>query len=204
MNPVFPPEVQQMLRQASEKTSNQRFVCRVFDYEWNQFVEMWAPRILAFVEDALGPYGTTPRTTILPIADGFHIAGANASFDLRSGQISLATSLAGNPGVILEKLTHEMVHGSLANFPEGDPFYEEGVVDYSTWVMAHAPCWEPHREAMIKAAADNIRNRRERALSTGTDYDRKRWAGGLHASLAHGPYIVAALRMKKQEGNLTW
>jgi hypothetical protein len=52
--------------------------------------------------------------------------------------------------------------------------------------------------------ADNIRNRRDRALKTGSDYDRKRWAGGVYAMTMHGPFVVASLRMKKEEGNLTW
>lgn len=204
MSPVFPEEVQRFLRQASEAPSGQAFTCSIFGPEWNGFVEHWAPRIHAFVYNALGAYGTNPRPDILALTDGFHIAGANASFDTRSGQIRLATSMEGLPGVTLEKLTHEMVHGALSKFPENDPFYEEGYVDYSTWVMAHAPFWGAYREPMIQAAADNIRNRRERALKTGNDYDRKRWAGGLYASIAFGPYIVSMLRQRKLEGNLTW
>lgn len=159
----------------------------------------------AFVADALGPYGTEPRQEILALSDGFHMACANASFDLASGQIRLGTHLVNQPGVTLEKLTHEMIHGSLADFPnDEDGFYTEGYVDYSTWVLAHAPIWEPYRQEMIQAAADNIRTRRERALRTGNDYDRKRWAGGLFAMTAYGPYIIAMLRQKKAEGNLTW
>lgn len=194
-----------MLRQASEKTAFQQFSCQVFDDpQWNQFVELWAPRIHSFVYEALGPYATEPLPSILPLSDGFHIAGANASFNIVSGQIQLTPAMAGNPGVILEKLTHEMTHGALAGFPEGDSFYEEGYVDYSVWVMAHAPVWGPYRDMMIKAAADNIRNRRDRALTTGSNYDRKRWAGGVYAMTAHGPFVVASLRMKKEEGNMTW
>ena len=204
MATAFPEEVQHMLRQASTDAKGQQFRCRIFAPEWNSFVEFWAPKIHGFVLEALGTYGVNPRGEILEITDGFHIAGANASFDLSDGQIRLATSVEGLAGVTLEKLTHEMVHGALARFPEGDPFYEEGWVDYSVWVMAHAPCWGVYRDEMIKAAADNIRNRRERALKTGNDYDRKRWAGGLYASVAVGPYIVAMLRQRKIEGNLTW
>lgn len=204
MSAEFPAEVSGFLRQASEFQVGQPFSCTIFGPDWNSFVEHWAPRIHAFVRNALGPYGTNPKPEILALTDGFHIAGANASFDTLSGQIRLATSVEGLPGVTLEKLTHEMIHGALSKFPEGDPFYEEGYVDYSTWVAAHAPFWGPYRDAMIQAAADNIRNRRERALKTGNDYDRKRWAGGLYATTAFGPYIVAMLRQRKIEGNLTW
>jgi hypothetical protein len=138
------------------------------------------------------------------MADGMHSAGATASFNPMTGQICLSTSVSGKPGQTLEKLTHEMIHGSLAAFPEGDPFYEESYVDYSVWVMAHAPAWNPYRDAMIEAAAFNIKFRRERALATNTDYDRKRWAGGVYAMLAYGPFIIARLRNKKLEGDLTW
>lgn len=192
-----------MLRQASNAPVGQPFSCKIFPDAWNGFVELWAPRIHSFVAEALGPYAINPLPVIEPISDAFHAAGANASFSSR-GQICLGPHMVGDPGVTLEKLTHEMLHASLAAFPEGDPFYEEGVVDYSTWVLAHAPYWEPYRADMIKAAADNIRNRRERAFSTRTDYDRKRWAGGLYASMAYGPHIIATFRQRKLEGNLTW
>lgn len=192
-----------MLRQASNAPVGQSFTCQVFGSPWDGFVELWAPRIHAFVREALGPYAVNPLPLILPISDGFHASGANASFAM-NGQICLATHMDGDPGVTLEKLTHEMVHASLAAFPEGDPFYEEAVADYGTWIMAHAPCWEPYREVMVKAAEDNIRNRRERALKTGTDYDRKRWAGGIFMSVMYGPYVISTFRQRKLEGNLTW
>lgn len=201
---AIPSDVRELLRKASEEAPTLRFSCQILDDPSNQFVELWAPRIHAFVYNALGPYGTGPLPVIHKIEDGHHTAGATASFDISSGQISLATSVNGNFGVILEKLTHEMTHGSLAKFPEGDPFYEEGFVDFSVWVMSHAPIWSAYRDLMIAAAADNIRNRRERALRGGSDYDRKRWAGGLYASTAYGPYIIAILKQKKLEGNLTW
>jgi hypothetical protein len=193
-----------MLRTASEETPRQRFVCQILDPQWNQFVELWAPRIHAFVFNAFGPYGKEPLTEIRKLQDGHHIAGATASFDPSTGQIRLSTSVQGNPGQILEKLTHEMTHGALAQFPEGDAYYEEGWVDYSVWVMAHAPLWEPYRDSMIQSAEGNIRNRRERALRGGSDWDRKRWSGGLYASVAFGPYIVATLKQRKTEGNFTW
>lgn len=192
-----------MLRQASNAPVGQQFSCQVFGSSWDGFVELWAPRIHSFVAEALGPYAINPLPTILPVSDAFHAAGANASF-ASNGQICLGTHMDSDPGVTLEKLTHEMLHASLAAFPEGDPFYEEGIVDYSTWILAQAPYWEPYREDMIKAAADNIRNRRKRAFSTRTDYDRKRWTGGLYASMAYGPHIIATFRQRKIEGNFTW
>jgi hypothetical protein len=204
MTPI-PEGVHQLLRQASEAGPNREFKCAAFPDHWNQFVSDWAPRIHAFVEDALGPYGTQPKSEILPLSEGFHMACANASFDLISGQIRLGTHLVDQPGATLEKLTHEMIHGSLALFPnDDDGYYTEGYVDYSTWILAHAPIWEPYRQEMIQAAADNIRNRRERALKTGNDYDRKRWSGGLFAMTAYGPYIIAMLRQRKAERNFTW
>ncbi len=193
-----------MLKQASGAIPTREFTCRFYPPVWNAFVELWAPKIHAFVEDALGPYGTQPNPEIHPLSDGFHMACANASFDLMSGQICLGTHLVDEPGATLEKLTHEMLHGSLSRFPEGDPFYEEGWIDYSTWILAHAPIWGSYRDDMIHAAANNIRNRRERALKTGTDYDRKRWSGGLYAMVAYGPYIIPMLRQRKAEGNFTW
>jgi hypothetical protein len=195
-----------MLRTAAENAMPRRqFKSRVFGgNEWDQFLELWAPRIHAFVEEALGPYQVEPLPDILPMSTGMHVAGATASFHPLTGQVTLSPSVAGKPGMILEKITHEFVHGSLAHFPEGDPFYEESVVDYMTWVMAHAPCWEPYRDAMIEAAEFNIRHRRERAFKSTNDYDRKRWAGGVFAMLAYGPLIVGRFRNKKLCGDLTW
>ncbi len=206
MAPSFPPDVDRHLRTASTAPGTGRtFVCRIFQPEWNSFVEAWAPIIYDFVGHALGPYGTEPQPEILKMADGMHSAGATASFDMLTGQVQLAGSVEGKPGQTLEKLTHEFTHGSLSRFPEGDgPFYEEGFVDYSVWVMAHAPIWGDLREDMINAAAFNIAMRRDRAMLDQSDYDRKRWAGGLFASLARGPFIIGALRQKKLEGNFTW
>lgn len=110
----------------------------------------------------------------------------------------------GRAGITLEKLTHEMVHASLDGFPEGDPFYEEGQVDYSVWLLAHAPVWGEHRTAMIEAAAYNIKQRRERAMRDTSDYDRKRWAGGVFAAQCHGPYLIGRLRDRKAEGTWKW
>lgn len=201
---ALPPPVHHLLRTASSARSLRGFRSHVFGDPWDRFVEAWAPKIHAFVGEALGPYGTEPLPDILPLPEGMHAAQATASFDLLSGQIRLATSTRGRPGMILEKLTHEMVHGSLAQFPQGDSFTDEGFVDYSTWLLAHAPVWGEHRGAMIDAAAFNIKLRRERAFKDLSDYDRKRWAGGLFASQVHGPFLIARLRARKLEGNFTW
>jgi hypothetical protein len=158
-----------------------------------------------FVAQALGRYASEPQPEFLSISDGAHCAGVNASFQPNNGQIRLAGSVIENrPGTTLEKITHELVHASLADFPEGDPFYEEGFVDYSVWVMAHAPIWGAHRDDMIEAAAFNIACRRDRAMNDTSDYDRKRWAGGVFCSFAHGPWIITRLRTRKTEGNPTW
>ena len=201
----MPPDVHRLLRRASQVSPHRPFTCLCFPPHWNAFVETWAPKIHAFVAEALGPYGTQPKREILPLRDSHHMACANASFDLVSGQIRLGTHLVDQPGVTIEKLLHEHLHASTSQWPMGDPFYDEGVsADYPTWVLAHAPIWKPFRDQVIQAAADNIRNRRERALRTGSDYDRKRWAGGVYAMTAYGPYIISMLRQKKAEGNFTW
>ena len=201
------PTTRKLLRSASTKAkhSGRSFKCVAFkDPAWNAWTEEWAPRIYGFLVEALGPMGQEPLPTILPMSDGHHMAWATASFEPGSGQIRLSDSIEGKPGQTLEKLTHEMVHASLAQFPEGDCFYEEGFVDYSVWVMAHAPVWGEHREAMVHAAEYNIAQRKERAMKQLSDWDVKRWAGGLYANLAHGPFIIARLRMRKAEGTLVW
>lgn len=204
---TFPDDVNRLLRTASAKsrTAHRAFECRAFkSAEWNEWTEEWATRIYGFLAEALGPMGKEPLPTILPMSQGHHMAWATASFEPDSGQIRLSDCIEGMPGQTLEKLTHEMTHASLAQFPEGDSFYEEGFVDYSVWVMSHAPVWGEHREAMIQAAAYNIAQRRERALKQLSDWDVKRWAGGLYANMAHGPFIIARLRMRKAEGNPVW
>ncbi len=202
----FPEKVTGLLKKASSETQPQpeRFRCHIFGNEWDKFVETWAAISFDFVGHALGPFGKQPLPEILPLPDGQHAAGATASFDMSTGQVRLSSSVDGKPGQTLEKLTHELTHASLALFPEGDPFYEEGFVDYSVWVMAHAPVWGEHRNAMIKAAAFNIKMRRERAMLDMSDWDRKRWAGGLYASLSRGPFIIASLRHRKMENNFSW
>ncbi len=192
-----------------------KFTCKVFNSPWDQFVELWAPRIFYFVGNALGPYilensdrsklyGKIPLPNIEKMTDGEHTAGATASFDPATGQVRLSGSVEGKPGQTLEKLTHEFTHGSLAQFPEGDPFYEEGFVDYSVWVMSHAPVWEPYRDQMIEAASFNVKMRLERAMMDMSDWDRKRWAGGLYASLSRGPLVIANLKHRKMEGTFNW
>lgn len=204
---ALPLEVQALLEEASKPrrtAAYRRFTCQIFDSPWNQFVELWAPRAYDFVGHALGEFGKEPLPNIEAMSDGAHSAGATASFSPDTGQIALCLSVENKPGQTLEKLTHELTHASLDRFPEGDTFYEEGFVDYSVWVMAHAPIWEPYRNDMIKAAAFNIAVRRERAMLDLSDWDRKRWAGGLYASLSRGPFIIASLRHRKMEGNFTW
>jgi hypothetical protein len=188
------------------KTSRGKlFDCRAFKSpEWNAFANQWAPIIYDFLSHALGPFAVEPLPIILPMHDGDHAAWATASFTPSTGQILLSPVIENQPGQTLEKLTHEMCHASLAQFPEGDPFYEEGQVDYSVWVMSHAPIWGEQREAMFHAAEYNIAQRRERALKGGSDWDRKRWAGGVFAMLAYGPFTVSRLKQKKMEGDFTW
>lgn len=209
---MFPAEVRKLLEDASRPAfrartaSVRQFTSHVFEpgEPWNGFIELWAPRIYEFLGFALGPFGREPLPDIYAMPDGAHSSGATASFSPDSGQILLCQSVKDKPGQTLEKLCHEMTHGSLNDFPEGDAFYEEAQVDYSVWVMAHAPVWEPYRNSMIEAAAFNIKVRRERALKLHTDYDCKRWAGGIFASLAYGPFIIARLRAKKMAGDLNW
>lgn len=202
-----PSDIVGHLRTASETkvAGVPRFTTDICGNDWDRFIELWAPRCYAFVANALGPYAIEPLPEILGIHDGAHSGGANASFQLDNGQIRLSPSVVENePGITLEKMTHELTHAALADFPEGDPFYEEGFVDYSVWVMAHAPIWGEHRDAMIAAAAFNISCRRDRALRDLSDYDRKRWAGGMFCNLMHGPWIVTRLKLRKAEGNLSW
>lgn len=200
----------QMLQRVSGRTLRTasitpRFKCSILSPEWNSFVETWAPKCYSFVSQALGGYPQEPKTEILAIPEGYHAAGVNASYQPDNGQIRLVASVVeGNPGAILEKLTHELTHAALANFPEGDAFYEEGFVDYSVWVMSHAPAWGIHQQAMQDAAEFNITCRRNRALQDTADYDRKRWAGGLYCSLVHGPWIIGRLKMRKDAGELIW
>lgn len=209
----FPQDVQKQLNEASKKAgfgsrqaSNiQYFECHVCGNDWDRFIEHAADKCRVFLQECLGPFQKTPAQVILGIEDGFHASGANASFQPSNGQVRLCKDyVEGRYGTTLEKICHELTHASLNDFPEGDPFYEEGQTDYSVWCMAHAPYWGPHRKAMIEAAAHNIRVRRDRAMRTQTDYDCKRWAGGLYASTAHGPWILSRLRQKKIEGDLTW
>ena len=205
MTPL-PKAVDLHLRQASMKVGGgKQFDCRAFkSQEWNEFANHWGSIIYDFLGHALGPFGKEPLPTILPMHDGEHAAWATASFQPSTGQIQLSPVIEGRPGQTLEKLTHEMCHASLAQFPEGDPFYEEGFVDYSVWVMSHAPVWGEHMAAMKHAAEYNIAQRRERALQDLSDWDKKRWAGGVYAMLAKGPFIIAHLKMHKAEGNFTW
>lgn len=205
---MLPEQVLEGLKESgfqSRTASGKQFSCNICGNEWDRFIEQWAGVCYAFVGEALGGYHTEPLPEILPLSAPAHTSGANASFDPMTGQVRLCPSIVEHkPGITLEKITHEFMHGALAGFPEGDPFMEEGYVDYSVWVMAHAPIWKPWGQAMVQAAAFNIACRRDRALRNLSDYDRKRWAGGLYASTAIGPWIVTYLKTRKMEGNLTW
>lgn len=201
----MPSAVTKLLKVASSKASSgPKYQCEVFGSEWNTFVESWLPRIHTFLVEALGPFGREPLSRVLPLSEGMHMSGATASFDMMTGQVSICSSVEGNPGQTLEKLTHELVHGSYALFPSVDPFYDEGYVDFSTWVLAHAPVYGDLRSQVIDAAAFNIKMRRERAMRNLSDYDRKRWAGGVFASLSMGPMLLHKMRMSKAEGNYNW
>jgi len=206
---MLPEQVQQRLDMASFRTRratfDMLFECHIFDNEWDDFVATWATKAYGFIRNTLGPFQKEPQPIILAVDDGHHSAGANASFQPDNGQVRLCPDyVVGRAGTTLEKITHELTHANLNDFPEGDPFYEEGVTDYCVWCMAHAPVWGPYRQEMIDAAAHNIAARRDRAMKTQTDYDRKRWAGGLYTSVAHGPWILSRLMQKKIEGDLTW
>jgi hypothetical protein len=202
LTPIKPSRVKVAAKAITGNTS--KFKCLAFNSDWNKFVEEWAPKVHNYLLGALGPFGTEPLPTILPMSDGMHMSGATASFDMVSGQVRLCSSVDGNPGQTLEKLTHEFVHGSYSQFPSEDVFYDEGMVDYSTWLLAHAPIFGEYRQQMIDAAAYNIKMRRERAKTTNTDYDRKRWAGGCFASMFLGPQLIHRMKMKKAEGDYTW
>jgi hypothetical protein len=205
-------EVQDQLTSASDRLIHRRkaavnlaFESNICSDPWDRFIEDAASKCYHFIQEVLGPYHKQPLFIIQAIRDSDHVAGANASFQPDNGQICLCPDYVRNrPGTTLEKLCHELLHANLNDFPEGDEFFEEGQIDYSTWVIAHAPYWREHREDMIEAAAHNIEVRRERALKQQTVYDRKRWAGGLCASIVHGPFILARLRQKKSTGDLTW
>lgn len=207
---MLPPQVQAQLDRASARVRSKRTASRTFSTsicspEWNRFIMEWAPISARFVEEALAGFQKQPLREIKAISAADHAAGANASFQPSTGQVCLSPSyVEGKPGTTLEKLTHEFVHAALNDFPEGEEFFEEGAADHSTWVLAHAPIWGAHREDMIEAARFNIAMRQERAFRTQSEYDRKRWAGGLCSSLLYGPWIVARLRNKKLAGDLTW
>lgn len=208
----LPSEVQRQLDEASTRLGRIKmaqlvvlFESRICGNEWDRFVENAATKCYAFVQDCLGPFHKEPQPAILTVEDGSHSSGANASFQPDNGQIRLCPDyVVGRAGTTLEKVCHELLHANLDGFPEGDPFYEEGYVDFSVWVIAHAPYWGEHRDSMIRAASHNIALRRDRAMKDLSDYDRKRWGGGLFCSTFHGPWILSKLRMRKAEGDLRW
>lgn len=194
------------LRCQSQRTaSSVGFSSVVCGNDWDSFIEASANKCYRFLYECLGPFHKEPAKVILPMASTIHASGANASFSPSTGDIELSPEyVMHRPGVTLEKVCHEMLHANIDSFPAGDPFYEEGFVDYSVWVIAHAPYWAEYREDMIQAARKNIKLRQTRAIRLDSDYDRKRWAGGLFATAAYGPMILARLRQKKMAGDLTW
>ena len=109
--PEFPNEVTAILRMASDraKTAQKRFVCRAFQNpDWNAFTEEWASKAYVFVGNAFGGFQTEPMVEIIGMHDGAHSGGANASFNLGSGQITLSGVMEGKAGLTLEKITHEV------------------------------------------------------------------------------------------------
>ena len=179
--------------------------CQVFTPEWCTFVQDWASRIHPFVETLFGPYGTEPHTVIEALPVSAKAIGASASFDMSSGQITLCPSMEGDPGRTLEKLTHELLHGSFSDFPSVDPFYDEGFVDYTTLLLSSAPIYRDLGPAMQKSALGNIERRRQKGLAAGSsDYDRKRAMGAIFAKMAYGTQVVAHLRTQKMNRTFQW
>jgi len=181
-----------------------KFRSHVFGNDWDAWVELWAPKVYGFVRSSLGEYGTEPLPDILPMADADHAAGANASFNMATGQITLHPYMSHDPGTTLEKLTHEMVHGSLSKFPDSGEFFDEGVVDHSVLVLSKSTYWGEHQPAMERAAQYNLTMRCTRAYSTRTEYDRQRWMGGICSQYMYGDSVVAAFRQKKLSGDFSW
>jgi hypothetical protein len=184
--------------------SSKQFKSLILNSEEDLFIEEWAAKIHGYLIEALGPFGTEPLPIILPMSYGMHMSGATASFDMHTGQMTLCPSVGGNPGQILEKITHEMVHGQYSQWPSEDEFFDEGFTDFSTWLLVHAPIYGQYRQQAIDSAAYNIKMRRERAMKGLSEYDKKRWAGGVFAMMAYGPMLLNRMRMKKAEGDFTW
>jgi hypothetical protein len=183
-----------------------RWTCKVFQPEWNSFVEEWAGKVFPYLEEVLGPYGTKPMTTILPLdVESPGSVPPSASFNLLSGQIQLHPSMEGDAGRTLEKLTHEMVHGSLALFPSNDEFYDEGYVDYSTLLLSDAPLYGKLGSAMKASAQGNIQRRVRQGFAVGANrYDQRRARGSIFAKMTHGDGLLSYLKSQKLNGSYQW
>lgn len=194
-----------MGKKTASSPSTPEFTSSVCGSQWDLFIASWMNKSYIFVEQSLGAYQKQPKKHVLPLHDSKYTSGVNACYNPSDGQIRLSRlAVEGESGVTLEKITHELIHASLSDFPEGDPFYEEGAVDYMVLVMAHSPFWEPYRSAMVTAARRNLELRRDRALKTRTDYTAKRWYGACFMAETYGPWIVERFREKKLTGELVW
>lgn len=158
----------------------------------NAFLERWAEVSYMAIHRVLGDFQTEPLAVLLPLEEFMKAEGATASFETGKGQIRISADIERQPGAILEKITHELIHGSLDKMPAGDEFFEEGFVDYSTFLMAHLPVWGRYGQAMKDAAIFNIQKRKP----------TRRWAGGFYASRKYGKNLLSHLREAKK--SLTW
>jgi hypothetical protein len=181
--------------------------CDVFSSpDWNAFVVHWAGKIKPFLELVLGPYGTEPASRILPLrAIVVGNVAPSASFDMVTGQIELTPSMEGDPGRTLEKLTHEMLHGSLSRFPSDDEFYDEGFVDLSTLLLSQASIYGELGPLMEKSARGNLVRRIKSGMQPNANpYDRRRACGAIHAKLTYGAGLIQHLRTQKMNGTFEW
>lgn len=198
----------EILSKASAATPKVPWVayCTVFSPTWNAFVIEWAGKIKPFIEEALGPYGTEPLPHILPL--GSYNVGKvapSASFDMGTGQIELTHEMEGDAGRTLEKLTHEMIHGSLSLFPSDDEFYDEGFVDFSTLLLSSAPIYGDLGILMRRSAQQNLARRVKMGLvPNATRYDFRRASGAIHAKLTYGSGLIEHLRDQKMNETFEW
>lgn len=181
-----------------------RFKSIAFDSHWDGVVERFAPICADIVVDRLGDWGTIPLEIIEPLENHLHTKlGVNASFDLLSGQISLHPYMDGDLGTTLEKLTHEMVHGALSQFPQEDEFYDEGYVDYSVLILSRTGLYREFGKSMERAARYNLSHRAQLAKGEDT-YHHRRWAGARHAHHRYGDQILNVLKDKKTDRDFNW
>lgn len=182
------------------------WVCQVFRPDWNLFVESWAAKIHPMLLDVLGPYGTEPHPHILPLnVMALGKVAPSASFDMDSGQIQLTPAMEGDAGRTLEKLTHEMVHGSLANFPSEDEFFDEGFVDFSVLLLSEQPVYGDLGPLMKRSAQQNLARRIKMGMApNATRYDFRRASGAIHAKLTYGHGLIEHLRNQKLNQTFEW